>query len=177
MPRYGFKESKYSLLYDSIGYFKIEYEDYIYDFKHIYKDLSEFFSDTAYEKHFKDKYAILSKVNIKPTLSNRMYIITNFDRPVFTMVNMDESVIDHLIDTYKFLTFMSENIPQKVFASYISSLYIFKNDKMCLKERISPCKVAELVSVFKKENLVNYEGARDDYYAKPRREYKKSQSK
>lgn len=174
MPRHKPVESKYGLQYAGIGYFKIEYPDYLYDFKMIYRDLLNYFDGFECVKLLQPKYDMLCKLNIKPALANRAYIVTNFDSVVFAMVNMDEAVIDNLIDVYDRTSMLFDNAPDKVMTSYISTLYIFKDDKMYTNTQISPFKVAQLVSVFKKENLVNYEGARDDYYANPRRKHKKS---
>lgn len=173
MPRYKFVESKYFMQYNEIGYFKIEYPDFLYDFKLIYQDLINYFKDFNCVELFQPKYDMLCKLNIKPALSNRTYIVTNFDHVVFAMVDMDEAVIDNLIDLYDRTSMLFDNAPDKVMTSYISTLYIFKGDKMHTNTQISPFKMAQLISVFKKENLINYEGARDDYYAKPRREHKK----
>ncbi len=174
MPRYGFVKSKYVLQYAQIGYFKVEYPDYLYDFKLIYQDLINYFEGFECVKILQPKYDMLSKLNIKPSLSNRIYIVTNFDSVVFTMVNMDEAVVDNLIEEFEPLHPFFENTPDRLMTSYISTLYIFKGEKMFTKTPISPFRVAELISVFKNENLVNFSGARDHYYAKPRRDRKKS---
>lgn len=174
MPRYKSVESKYVLQYAQIGYFKIEYPDYLYDFKLIYQDLINYFDGFECVKLFQPKYDMLCKLNIKPALTNRTYIVTNFDDVVFAMVNMDEAVIDNLIDVYDRTSMLFDNAPDKVMTSYISTLYIFKGEKMYTNTQISPFKMAQLISVFKGSNLVNFSGARDDYYAKPRRERKKS---
>ena len=174
MPRHGFKESKYTLQYAEIGYFKTEYPDYLYDFKLIYQDLMNYFEGFECVKMLQPKYDMLSKLHIKPVLSNRTYIVTNIDHVVLAMVNMDEAVIDNFIESFQSPFSLFEDSPDKVMTSYISTLYIFKGDEMCVKTSISPFRVAEFVSVFKNENLVNFSGARDSYYAKPRRQRKKS---
>lgn len=174
MPRSKFVDSQYTLQYAEIGYFKEQYPDYLFDFKLIYQDLMNDLIDfKEAEAEVKLKYEILNKLKVKPTLSNRVYIITSYDSPVLAMVNMDESVVDNLIKEYQY-SFCFEDVPERIMGSYISTLYIFKGEKMCLNTHISPFKVAMFTSVFKAENLVNYQGWRDTLYAKPRRERKKS---
>ena len=173
MPRYSPVRSKYILQYSQIGYFKVEYPDYLYDFKLIYQDLINYFDGFECVKIIQPKYDMLSKINIKPSLSNRVYIITNFDSVIFTMVNMDEAVVDNLIERFEPSHLFFENAPDRLMTSYISTLYIFKGEKMFTKTPKYPFSVAELISVFKNENLVNFSGARDAYYAKPRRDHKK----
>lgn len=173
MPRSKPIESKYSLQYAEIGCFKTEYPDYLFDFKLIYRDVMDCMKDfeeavTA----IKPKYEMLTKLNIKPALSNRTYIVTSYDSPILAMVDMDESVVDNLIQEYEH-SYLFEDVPERILGSYISTLYVFKGDKMYLNTRISPFKVAVLTSVFRSENLINYQGWRDELYAKPRRESKK----
>lgn len=178
MPRAKVEFSKYDLQYAMIGSFKKNYPDYLYDFKCIYHNLLDFFGDNCTDQinEIRSRTQVLDSLNIVPTENNRTYIITNYDSVVFTMVNMDNAVIDNLIDVYDIpvIHYLNEEQPEKLFGGYVSSLYIFKEDKMCLKRRISPVLLAKLMAVFKNENLVNYQGARDSYYGKPRRESKKS---
>jgi len=174
MPRAKFVESKYTLQYAMIGYFKKEYPDYLYDFTLIYQDIINFFGEMSFDvSEIKAKYQQLSKIKLKPELPNRTYIVTNYGSPVLAAVNMDECVVDNLINTYKLLSLMSETKPEKILGSYISTLYVFKNDKMCLHNEISPFKVAQFMAAFKSENLVNFEGVRDSLYGEPRREYRR----
>lgn len=175
MPRAKYVHSEYALQYNMIGYFKSKYPDFLFDFKYIYKDLIDFFDNSSIPvNQIKSKSEILESIKISPNLTNRTYIVTNYDDVVFAAVNMDCSVVDNLIDVFSWSSFLSENTPEQILGSYLSTLYIFKGDKMCLNARISPFKVAQLMAVFKTENIVNFQGARDDYYAAPRRKHKKS---
>lgn len=179
MPRSKLIMDQYSLLYTQIGYFKIGYPDFIYDFSLIYKSLLDVYSGTEFEKlsffsKMKEKMILLKNAHIKPQLNNRFYIVTSYDSPVLAVVNMDESVIDNIIQTYDKLSFITEDCPEKIPGSYLCTLFVFKGDKMHLNSFISPYKMAQFIAAFKTENLINYQGVRDSLYAEPRRRNRKN---
>lgn len=181
MPRSKPDISKLSLLYNQLGYFKVEYPDFIFDFHMIYKDLIEYFSNTPFKdsskySEIKEKMALTKRANVKPQLDNRFYIITSYDCPVLAVVNMDNAVIDNFIENYRQSSFLTMDTPESVFGAYISSLYVFKSDKMVLNSRISPYQMAKFMAAFKNENIVNYQGVRDSLYAEPRRKAKRNSS-
>ena len=77
--------------------------------------------------------------------------------------------------TFKLLQTFKEDDPFRpeiINMSYISTIYLFKNDELVQLHNINPFKLAQFMAVFKNENIVNYQGARDTYYAKPRRDAK-----
>ena len=77
-------------------------------------------------------------------------------------------VIDDMIETFQ----LSSNDYEIYPPTYISTIYIFQGDSLLLKSDISPHIFSQLMAVFKSENLVSFTGARDDWYAKPRRRKK-----
>lgn len=181
MPRSKFVPSKYTLLYSQLGYFKVEYPDFIFDFHMIYEDIIKFFSETNFKDYdeytqIKAKSELTKRANIKPQLENRFYIITSYDEPVLAVVNMDNAVVQNLVETYDPSSFLLSDFPKALSGSYISTLYVFKGSEMLINTRISPFQMAHLMAAFKNENLVNYQGVRDSLYGEPRRRQKRKLS-
>ena len=165
-------ENQKIILFGEIGCFKKEYPDFVYDYSLICKDLADYFgSECDYTQKLLDKAELTEMTRIKPQLDNRFYIVTNYDDIVLAVVNMDEAVIDNFLKSFKYYWF-SDDAPERVMCSYISSLYVFRGEKMVLKQRISPFTVAQLIAAFKAENLVDFRGVRDSFYGAPRRRKK-----
>lgn len=108
--------------------------------------------------------------NISIPISNKssVLIFTNFTYLPFVLWDMDMRVIDDMIETLQ----VSSNDYEIYPPTYISTIYIFQGDSLLLKTDIPPHILSQLMAVFKSENLVSFTGARDDWYAKPRRHRK-----
>lgn len=172
MPRCKFDRTKkfaYQILITSKS--KEMHEDIIHDLKIIYPKQIKRFSnwlpcnDSVYE-HF----SLIKELNAETTLKYRAYIVSSVDMINLIMMPIDESVFKNLQDKYEFI---SESTPKWVSPDYISTLFLFSGKRLLGGYDITANQLATLMAVFKKENLVDFSGARDDYYAKPRREYKK----
>ncbi len=165
-------ENQKIILFGEIGCFKKEYPDFVYDYGLICKDLADYFgSEFDYTEKLLDKAELMEKTQIKPQLDNRFYIVTYYDDIVLAVVNMDEAVIDNFLKTFKYY-WISDDAPERIMGSYVSSLYVFRGENMVLKQRISPFTVAQLIAAFKTENLVDFRGVRDAFYGAPRRRKK-----
>lgn len=176
MPRAKYDENNpYNLLFSEIGWFKVNYTDFLYDFRFIYQDVLDFFGDkiVPYDEDIKERLNVISKANVKPSLKNRFYIITDICEVVLAVVDIDEAVFDNLVETFRFLDEYQPFKPESVNLSFISTMYLFKGEKLVQLHSLSPRKLAQFMAVFKNENIVNYQGARDDWYAKPRRTAKR----
>ncbi len=168
MPRAKYVPNPYSLTYDEIGYFKNEYPDFLCDFKTIYKDLAKYYGKScpAYSE-IQSKISMLQDIKEKAAHSNRIYIVTQYTSVVLAVVDFDEYAVNNLVNTYHLL----EDLGAVADCSneYNSRLYVFKGSKMLVCSNLSTFKLAQFMAVFKKENLVDYQGARDEFYGKPRR--------
>jgi hypothetical protein len=177
MPRakYDFN-NPYNLLFNEIGCFKTNYTDFLFDFRYIYRDILNYFGDYLkdYAPTIRKRLDTISNVNVQPMCKNRCYIVTDIDHVVFAAVDQDEAVFDNLVNTYFMLEdLIIGNIPDRVNMSYVTEMYLFKNDKLLKVKYLSTLQLAQFMAAFHKENIVNYQGCREDWYAKPRR-YAKS---
>lgn len=176
MPRAKYDETNpYNYLFTGIGFFKVNYADFLYDFRYIYKDILDFFGDSISfcEEKIKKRLDIILKANVKPTLKNRFYIVTNICDVVLAVVDMDDDVFDNLIQTFEIEDEYNAFSPDVINACYITNMYLFKDNKLVKIHPITSYRMAQFMAVFKNENIVNYQGARDYWYAKPRREAKR----
>ncbi|MBQ8515609.1 MAG: hypothetical protein IJ496_09450 [Ruminococcus sp.] len=178
MPRAKYDATNpYNLLFHVVGYFKVNYTDFLYDFRFIYKEILDFYGDdlNTCPNDIQKKLDTVCKANVKPSFKNRVYIVTDTCEPVFAAVNMDDAVFDNMVETFAFLEDMGASfIPDKMLLSYAITMYLFKGDSLCKIHSLSPRKLAEFMAVFKNENIVNYQGARDSWYGEPRRRAKKA---
>ncbi|MCC8069030.1 MAG: hypothetical protein LIO71_04685 [Ruminococcus sp.] len=176
MPRAKYDENNpYNILFFKIGYFKTNYPDFLYDFRYIYQEILNFYGDMIepIKQEIEEKLEIISQANVKPSFKNRFYIVTGIDRVVLAVVDIDEAVFDNLVETFDFLSDYDEFTPDKVNGSLINDMYLFKGNKLVKVHSLTSFKLAEFMAVFKNENIVNYQGARDEWYAKPRRKAKR----
>ena len=177
MPRAKYDDTNpYNLLFHEVGYFKVNYTDFLYDFRFIYKDILDFYGDSlqSYAKNIQMKLDTVCKANVKPSFKNRIYIITDICNPVLAIVDMDDAVFDNMADRFSFFEDMGLSLtPDKMLLSYAITMYLFKGDSLCKVHSLTPRKLAEFMAVFKNENIVNYQGARDSWYGEPRRRAKK----
>lgn len=177
MPRAKYDENNpYNLLFTEIGYFKVNYTDFLYDFRYIYQDILSFYGDylEEYETEIKRKIKELNKAKVKPAFKNRVYIITDLVQPVLAITDVDEPVFDNLVNSHDIrLQYFSSKIPEKLFLSFNITMYLFKDEEMIQVHSLNTFQLAQFMAVFKNENIVNYQGARDCWYAAPRRNAKK----
>lgn len=110
----------------------------------------------------------LEKVIIPVENKTSVIICTNFDYIPFVLYDMDINIISAMIDSFQMFPSAYEIFPP----AYISTAYIFEGKTLISKNNIAPHTLAQLMIVFKTENLVSFTGARDDWYAKPRRDAK-----
>lgn len=181
MSRAKYDENNpYNLLFAKIGWFKVNYTDFLYDFRFIYQDILDFYGDkiSPYNEDIEERLKVISKANVKPAFKNRFYITTNIGEVVLAVVDIDESVFNNLAMSFKLFSALEEDPfqPEIINMSYISTIYFFEGDELIQFHTLSPYKLAQFMMVFKNENIVNYQGARDTYYAKPRR-YAKAKEK
>lgn len=178
MPRAKYDDKNpYNLLFHEIGYFKVNYTDFLYDFRFIYKDILDFYGDSlqSYANDIKMKLKAVQKAKVKHSFKNRTYIITDICEPVLAVVDLDEAVFNHLVDTLFFLEEMGSSlVPDKLYLGHAITMYLFKDESLCKVHSLSPRKLAEFMAVFKNENVVNYQSARDSWYGEPRRRAKKA---
>ena len=92
-------------------------------------------------------------------------VLTKKCRPVVKFDDRLADLIDDMIETLQ----VSSNDYEIYPPTYISTIYIFQGDSLLLKTDIPPHILSLLMAVFKSENLISFTGARDDWYAKPRR--------
>lgn len=179
MSRAKYDESNpYNLLIWKIGYFKINYSDFLYDFRYIYKDILDYFGNSIvpYDKKVKELLDIVSTANVKPSFKNRIYIITDIYEVVLAVVDIDEDVFDNLVNTFDFWEGLDPLRPEKIILTYATTMYLFKGEELVKIHSLNTMKLAEFMAVFKNENIVNYQGARDTWYAEPRRKAKQKKS-
>jgi hypothetical protein len=143
--------------------------DLLFDFSVIYpirlKKCGEWLMDDDFES-LKKIIEKLSKFHVKPMIKSRVYIVTEDIHVCFAMYNMDECVIDQLEYIYGQCGI---SYPEDYCPSFLATLYIFRDNQLTFSTDISVNQLVKIMAVFHKENLVNYSGARDDLYAKPRR--------
>lgn len=177
MPRAKYDCSNpYNLLFWEIGLFKTNYTDFLYDFRYIYKNIIDYFGDYLEERanEIQSKIDIISNVNVEPKCKNRCYIITDIDHVVFAAVDQDEAVFDNLVNTFFLLDDLCRgNIPERVNMSYVTEMYLFRGKELCKVQYLSTLQLAQFMAAFHKENIIDFQGCRDDWYAKPRREAKR----
>lgn len=178
MPRAKYdNDNPYNLLFHEIGWFKVNYTDFLYDFRYIYDNILTFYGEDLpedYRTGLSTKLEIISKAHVKPAFKNRMYIVTGMHNVVLAAVDLDDVVFENLVETYEFLESVDNSIlPAKLNMCFVTAMYLFKGDHLCRIDYLTSRKLAEFMMVFKNENLVNYQGARDSWYGKPRREARK----
>lgn len=88
--------------------------------------------------------------------------MTNIYDVVLAVVDLDDAVFDNIVDTFDFLSSLDACIlPEKMNMCYVTNMYLFKGDKLVSTHSVTTRKLAEFLMVFKNENIVNYQGARD----------------
>lgn len=176
MPRFKhvFTE-EHALLYIQIAAVKGYYPDLLLDAKTIYEMQLQrlggwMLSDDFWE--LKQRLQELSKLKLKPQHSTRVYIVTEGDYFSFVMLGMDECVVKNLRETYEVLNDFpsADNYVHlnEISPYYRSALYIFIENEVSRYE-LSAEQLATLMVVFRNENLVDFSGARYNYYGRPRR--------
>lgn len=170
MPRHSLPENEpYLLDMVDIAYLKTYSTDLLYDFKIVYREFLNQFSEylslkdqLEMERHIQK----LSALKFKPLAKTRVYIITGSLYVCLALFGMDECVVDNLAYTYDLC---NSDVPNPGNPPFTSVLYIFKGNDLVSSNYLSAAQMAKLMAVFHKENLVDFSGARYDLYGKPRR--------
>lgn len=110
----------------------------------------------------------LKNIPIQSSDKSSVIICTNFTYIPFVIWDMDMRVINDMVETFEICSNEYEVYPP----TYISTIYIFQSHSLLLKTDIAPHILAQLMAVFKSENLISFDGAREDWYIKPRRSKK-----
>nr|WP_319487265.1 hypothetical protein [uncultured Caproiciproducens sp.] len=173
MPRAKFDSNQEHILqmFD-VANLKSYSTDLLYDAKIIYKTQLQKYREWFLKddlKRTEDRIKALESMKIVPINKTRVYIVSCDTFICFAMYNMDECVVDNLCDVFD-LVGISLNEAELVKPNFRSTLFVFKGKNLLLSEEISTTQLAKLMAIFYKENLVNYSGARYDYYGKPRRD-------
>lgn len=171
MPRYKFdRTKKYAFEIAQTVHTKVNYEDIIFDLNIIYplqlKRFKDFLLD---DSSFYEKMNMVENLPAKITNKCRAYIFSAVYQANLVMMPIDESVFDNLCYVYDLV---QADVPEYVNPNYISTLFLFKDKDLVGNYDITASQLATLMAVFKNENLVNYSGARYDFYGKPRKNNK-----
>lgn len=173
MPRAKFDSNQEHILqmFD-VANLKSYSTDLLYDAKIIYKTQLQKYREWFLKddlEHTENQIKLLESIKIVPINKMRVYIVSCDTSICFAMYNMDECVVDNLCNVFD-LVGTSLDEAELVNPNFRSTLFVFKEKELVLSEEISTTQLATLMAVFHKENLVNYSGARYDYYGKPRRD-------
>lgn len=163
---------EHGLLYADIAYLKRYSPDLLADAKVIYKEQLQRFEPWMLPGHLaKHKHILaeLRSVKVKREFKTRVYIVSGVDSFKLVMFGMDECVIEHLAATYDLVEADPIEVVEATHPYFRSALFIFKDSKLVGRYELTSGQLSTLMAVFNKENLINYSGARDDYYGKPRR--------
>lgn len=161
------KTKKYAFEISQTVCSKVNYEDIIYDLKIVYPlQITRFKEFLLSNDSVFEKYDMVKQLNANVTNKYRAYIFSAVDIANLVMISIDESVFEHLCYVYELV---ETDVPEYINPNYISTLFLFKDRNLIGHYDITASQLATLMAVFKKENLVNYAGARYDYYGKPRR--------
>lgn len=176
MPRHTIDfDDSYSLELASVAYLKSPIYDCIPDAQTMFRiQLARFNNDAniGQLRHLAQKLTDIQHVQLKPIHKNRVYVMTNISYIPFLIVDMDEAVIEHMCFVLELSTECSDFLPPE----HVSTVFIFQDKQLVLQKDIAPYMLAKLMAVFYKENLINFSGARYDWYGKPRRNAKNHQN-
>lgn len=159
-------------LYRSIAYLKRYSPDLLADAKVIYGEQLQRFEAWMFPDHLaelKHTLAELRPVNVKREFKTRVYIVSGVDSFGLVMFGMDECVTEHLAATHNLVKAEPIEVVETTPPYFRSALFIFNDSKLVGRYELTSNQLSTLMAVFNKENLINYSGARDDYYGKPRR--------
>ncbi len=168
---------EYGILFHRIAWLKSYSADLLHDAKSIYQTQLVRFEDWLSAEdtsEMSDRIKALSGLNIKIANERRAYIVCGDTFFRLVMYSLDEAVFDNLLSTYRFLSTVGDANLEYVSPEYRSGLFLFKGKELVLHAELSAGQTATLIAVFHKENLINFSGARYDYYGKPRAEAKRS---
>lgn len=172
MPRSKWPSGQENLLLMvKIATLKSYSTDLLSDAKYIYNELLTKYGrwiDSEAEKKINSICKELSHLQMNPVLENRVYIVCGFDFIRLYMQNLDPSVVEHLQYVYDLCNSDWEYVDCA--PVFLSSIFIFQKGQAPFWRELSAGQTATLMAVFHKENLVDFAGARDDFYGKPRRE-------
>lgn len=97
------------------------------------------------------------------TRKNRVYITTPHKTVALMMVDLPDPVLENLKNTFDFIN----NEYDKDFYFLYANLWIFEGPRLTKWEVIKPKTLAELMVVFGKENLIDYNTRRYEWLTKP----------
>lgn len=162
------------LLMMGIAALKSYSTDILADVQYIYNELLAKYGSWA-EPETEQKMRAISRsaaqIRMKPVLENRVYIVCGFKFICLYMQNLDPCVVEHLQYVYDLCNSDLEYVDCA--PAFLSSIFIFQKGQAPFWCELSSGQMATLMAVFHKENLVDFAGARDDFYGKPRREAKR----
>lgn len=170
MPRY------HGHLPGGIAHLKKNITDIIFDFVEVYNFLADYYQeylDPTHIKEFQNTAKKLSKLKPAiPAYKNRIYITTNYTFVPFMAVDFDEPVLNNLKYTCELIQQEEDN--DFYDGNYYSTLWVFEGTKLTCTAFLSAKTVAQLVSVFYKENMINIGAFRDSWFSEPRKREKRN---
>lgn len=158
----------------AIAHLKKNITDIIFDFVEVYKFLADYYEEylnPVHIKEFRNTAKNLSKLKpAKPAYKNRIYITTNYKFVSFMAVDFDEPVLENLKYTCQLI--QRDEDDGYYNGDYYGLLWVFEGTELTCTAFLSTKTVAQLVSVFHKENIVNIAAFRDSWFSEPRRRAK-----
>lgn len=182
MPRSKFPTglNEDTLVAANIANLKILTTDLLHDFRYIYKIRTETLENSVEESvcyELIQKHKWVSNTNNYPLqYKNRIYILASIDRLMLLVLDMAEPIVENLIDVIDCLE--PSRCDLIIQSTYIfPHIFIFQGKKLAAHALIRPEVHAELMAVFAKENKVDFNGARYDYYTRPKIEARRNKDK
>lgn len=154
-----------------LGRFKEYTPDLIFDARVIYQKQLEKFEQWYFQENWdaaQDIYQELCRAKAFPTHSLRLYVVTNDVHISLALYDMDERVIRELVATYSQFGCSNDEDLIDVKPSFRTAIFVFENLDLILYEELSTLQLADLMAVFRKENLVDFAPLRDALYRTPR---------
>lgn len=138
-------------------------EDIAYDLKQIYSDRIYHYGKNADEfelYRIKQHYDKLKDFQIMPTDSIRIYVITGMECIMALCLDISEKAKNEIVECLRDELKQSDRFPSyDVDPNFISTIYVFENDKATYSSDFYPYMMGFLVHALRKKNRISYKAA------------------
>lgn len=135
-------------------------DDIAHDLKFIYSDRIHHYGKNADEfelYRIKKHYELLSQFSIVPENKNRIYVVTGMECIMAICLDISDTSKDKIIDSLKLETKLSDPFPSyTVEPNFITTLYVFTDDKAVYSVDLFPYWIGVLVQSFRKKNIIRH---------------------
>lgn len=135
--------------------------DVVCDFKTIFPIQLKRFKDVLIDKDYESYIALFNSIKeakLAPEHLNRVYIITDFIRIPFILMDLENSEREAFICNINHLKATNGKKILDISPSYITTIFVFHKDGLVYQEDIYPQTLSQLMLGFHRRNLVSSAG-------------------